>query len=931
MKVKKSIIKQLQLIGPLLFLLFAMCLILNNIYFSYQEYKLESQHIRTVFIENQKASIKNKVNRVVNRIKFQKNHIENLARKDIRERVYGAYSIVENIYNKNKDNKTKKEIQEQIIDALRNFRFNNGNGYFFINDLDGNVILSPIIPSYEKQNIISLQDSKGKYVVKEQIKIINEKGEGFTVGYCPKPNSEKKEQDFKKISFVKLFKPLNWSIGTGLYLEDLANILKIEILNGLNNSFNNYTKNGYLFIVSYDGTTLLNSSQPHLIGKNIWNLTDPNGVKVIQEERKAVENPEGDFIYYSWNKPSTKQVSPKVSFMKGIDDWKWMIGSGVYLDTVEDDILELESQLKGKIKKRVLGSFIITSFILFLFLYLINRYKIIVKKDYNLFVSFFDRVARSNEPIERDNIKFSELDKLAKNANDMLLDKMATEQENIKLSTAVQQSSSVIVITDLKGNIEYANPKFTEVTGYKFEEVKNKNPRILKSDNMTDGIFKVLWETISSGNSWQGEFHNKKKNGELFWERVSISPIFDSKNKIVNYLKIAEDVTEKKKIESELLKMDKLRSIGTLAGGIAHDFNNVLTGVYGNISLAKIVVDKNHEVYSYLVESEKSMNRAVRLTKQLLTFSKGGAPIKEDISLNLLLNEVIKFDLSGSNVKAVLNLEKDLWDVNVDKGQISQVFSNLTMNANQATPDGGNLYVYSENAKVKDKEITGLQEGNYVKIIIKDEGMGIDEKYLDKIFDPYFTTKQTGNGLGLATSYSIINNHDGQLMVESELGKGTIFTVYLRAVISRSSENKRSKEEAKRREDARFKFDDLSILIMDDEEMILQLVSRMIERVGCTATTSLNGDEAIELYKKSMEENETPFDLVILDLTIPGGTGGKETIKQILDINPEAKVIVSSGYSSGKEAADYLEHGFKGILEKPYTIKNLVSVMREVI
>jgi len=315
------------------------------------------------------------------------------------------------------------------------------------------------------------------------------------------------------------------------------------------------------------------------------------------------------------------------------------------------------------------------------------------------------------------------------------------EKEISKLSTAVKQSPSIIVITDLKGNIEYANPKFTEITGYKFEEVKNKNPKVLGFSNSSNQIFKELWKTISSGKEWQGEFHNKKKNGERYWERALISPIFDSENKIINYLKIAEDITEKKKIETELLKMEKLRSIGTLAGGIAHDFNNVLTGIYGNISLALMKLEENHQSYHFLTRAENSLNRATQLTQQLLTFSKGGNPIKRDENLSKIIKETVTFDLSGSNVKPIFNFADNLYSIKVDKGQLQQVFSNLAINADQASPDGGHLYISIVNSFVNDNEILYLASGKYLKITVQDEGTGIPQKHIDKIFEPYFTTK----------------------------------------------------------------------------------------------------------------------------------------------------------------------------------------------
>ena len=214
-----------------------------------------------------------------------------------------------------------------------------------------------------------------------------------------------------------------------------------------------------------------------------------------------------------------------------------------------------------------------------------------------------------------------------------------------------------------------------------------------------------------------------------------------------------------------LLKMQKLESVGTLAGGIAHDFNNILTGVFGNISLAKENLSHDHSSFKRLEDAEISMNRSIRLTKQLLTFAKGGAPIMEEVRLKNIIEKVVKFDLSGSNVLPVFEIPDSLWAAKVDKGQIQQVFSNMTINANQSMPDGGHLYISLENAEISDNQIPGICKGDYIKVVVRDEGSGIDKRYLDKIFDPYFTTKQAGSGLGLATSFSIINKHNGHISV----------------------------------------------------------------------------------------------------------------------------------------------------------------------
>ncbi len=385
------------------------------------------------------------------------------------------------------------------------------------------------------------------------------------------------------------------------------------------------------------------------------------------------------------------------------------------------------------------------------------------------------------------------------------------------------------------------------------------------------------------------------------------------------------DITGRKQAEAELQNMRKLQSVGTLAGGIAHDFNNILTGLYGNIALAKEELAKEHPGRAFLEEAEKSMNRAVRLAKQLLTFAKGGDPVKEDVSLGALTEEVARFDLSGSKVSLIYRQADDLWPVEADKGQIQQVVSNLTVNARQAMPEGGHLYITLENAALPEAAVAGLRGGNYVKVTVRDEGTGIDPKHLDRIFDPYFTTKQAGTGLGLATVWSIIGKHGGHIGVESELGKGTAFTLYLPA--SARMQQADVKQPA---EECRPAARTARILVMDDDEAISIIAARMLAPCGYSVASAPGGREALELYKRAMESGE-PFDAVIMDLTIPGGIGGKEAIKNFLAIDPHVRAIVSSGYDADPVMANYAEYGFKDVAAKPYTQSELREIVARVL
>jgi PAS domain S-box-containing protein len=400
------------------------------------------------------------------------------------------------------------------------------------------------------------------------------------------------------------------------------------------------------------------------------------------------------------------------------------------------------------------------------------------------------------------------------------------------------------------------------------------------------------------------------------------APIRDRSNGRIGAVVVFRDVTEKRRLDEERQKADKLESLGVVAGGIAHDFNNLLTAILGNISLAQLHgVDP--EAGDRLAAAKRATNRAQELAQQLLTFARGGAPVKQTTSISQLLRDTLSLSLHGSKVHTEIHIADDLWPVEIDPGQISQVINNVAMNADQAMPAGGVLRVQAENFQLAANSVSlGLRAGRWVRISIQDQGIGIPEEYLKKIFDPYFTTKPKGSGLGLATAYSIVKNHHGLIAVDSKPGEGSTFTICLPA-----SEKELQHEAAG---PVPMAGGSKRVLVLDDEEAICMLVTCALEPLGYEVTETNDGSQAIEAYQKAMNDG-CPYDLFISDLTIPGGMGGQETIKRLREIDPDIRAIVSSGYANDPVMSRHEDYGFSGMIAKPYEIDALGRKVAEVL
>jgi len=465
----------------------------------------------------------------------------------------------------------------------------------------------------------------------------------------------------------------------------------------------------------------------------------------------------------------------------------------------------------------------------------------------------------------------------------------------------VEKSETGIVVVDHDGVVRYINPSGERLLWRKADEIVGT---VFGLPIVTDTSIEIK---IQRGDKGIG-----------IAEMRAVETMWGNQRAYLTHL---HDITEQRKIEAELLRSQKLESVGALAGGIAHDFNNLLTGILGNISLARHALKRSDSATAAdrLAEAEKAVERSQGLTRQLLTFSTGGSPVKDTVFIGETVRKTAEFALSGSKARCRYEIDPDLWPVDADEGQISQAVNNVVINADQAMPEGGLMMLIAENAALEPDNAAGVEPGRYVRISVEDTGCGISESYIHSIFDPYFTTKDKGSGLGLATAYAIIKNHGGRITVKSTPGAGSTFYIFIPA-----SGNAMAVDD---KETAAAIPGNVRVLALDDEEIIRDVLKEIFSALGCSAEFACEGAQAVEL-DRAAKASGAPFDLVIMDLTIPGGMGGREAAKRLLEIDPQARLIVSSGYSSDPIMANFRDYGFCGVVSKPYRISDIGRVVK---
>lgn len=509
-----------------------------------------------------------------------------------------------------------------------------------------------------------------------------------------------------------------------------------------------------------------------------------------------------------------------------------------------------------------------------------------------------------------------------------LADKKRAEENLRKLSVAVEQNPASIIITDTYGSIEYVNPHFTQLTGYSFEEVVGQNPSILKTGETSNDEYRLLWETILSGGEWRGEFHNRNKDGELYWEQALIAPIRDESGAITHFIAIKEDISERKQLEGQLRHSQKMDAVGQLAGGIAHDFNNILTAIVGYASILQLKLPDGSPLRKSAEQITATAERGASLTQGLLAFSRKQTSNPVNIDLNEIIRRVhqLLLRLISEDIHLEINLDPQILAIMADSGQIEQVLMNLSTNARDAMPQGGSIVITTETVVLNSDFVLARgfgKPGRYALLTCADSGEGMDPDTVKHIFEPFYTTKELGKGTGLGLSivYGIVKKHNGYILCHSTVGLGTIFQIYLPLLDTVPEVSEEKVEEQMSDVQGRD-----YILLAEDNETTRVLGREILEEFGYSVIEAIDGEDAVEKFREQKEQ----ISLVILDVIMPK-KNGREVYDLLQSIVPGVRVLFCSGYAKDVVVSQGGLEEWMNYLPKPFTPKELLMKIREVL
>jgi len=775
----------------------------------YRRFARESRELREEYVDDQRAHVRSEVEKVIDYIAYRHSRTDEVLRSSLRAQVYQVHALATHLYEIERGRRARPELERLITEALRPMRFNNGRGYFFMVGMDGVEKLYPVAPQFENQNLLDLRDDAGRYVVRDEIELLRRAAEGFVLDSWRKPGAAD-GMVHPKITFVKRFEPFDWYLGTGEYLDDFERDLQEEVLDRIAQV--RFGREGYVFVNTYDGVALITDGKRVDTGANLWELTDPNGVKVIQEERRVCERPGGGFIYYTWSKLTQATPMPKVSFVKGYPKWRWMVGAGAYLDEIDAVIAARRAALTRAVRARVLGIVGILVALGLVSVLVARSFSRRARLGFRAFAEFFGRAAVESTTIDEAQLSFAEFAGLARSANAMIDARRRAESEN-------------------------------------------------------------------------------------------------------------------RELQERLLRARQMEALGLLAGGVAHDLNNILSGLVMVPDLLLLELPAAAPERRRVQAIKEAGLRAAAVVADLLAASRGSRGEVEVVALEQVVEvflgspELAALAAAHPGVRVEAALAEAPLAARCSRAQLGKALTNLVANAMDAITAAGTVTITTLTRALARPQVgyETIPAGEYVVLRVEDSGSGISDSDLTRIFEPFFTKKilgRAGTGLGLTVVWHTVKGADGFVDVRSGPA-GTAFELYFPAT------REAPKAAPAPQPVAALAGHGERILVVDDEAAQRDIAGELLTRLGYRVTAAASGEEAVALAGRES------FDLVVLDMVMTPGMGGRETCEALMRLRPDQRVIIASGYAETEDIRATLAMGAAEAVLKPYTIERFGTAVRD--
>ncbi len=920
--------------------------------------RTEREHLRL-----RKQIIRSEINRVVSMVDGIRREREERLRERIRHRVYNAHAVAGGLFRSNPCG-SGIETRTAVKEALRDVKF-PGNERYFINSLDGDSVLFPSMPQLEGSSASGIRDSAGNYIVKDEQALLRNENEGFVRHFFWHTATDSKLKS--RISFVKKFKPYSWYIGASAFNHNVEKEMQRDVLSMLGSI--RYGRDGFLFVVDERGK-VLSHIDSELNGKDGLEIVDPEGVRIVEELIKSASTNGGGFLtYIAPVRPSTGTPSRKVSYAKSINGWNWVVGTGIYLDDLENELKEQRSIILNEVGRHSSYFFLGFSFLVLLTFFMTRRFYNRIRSEFDRFTEFFGNAATEMSPMEDKGFQFSEFADLSRSANEMVakrkkakleLEKYRKELERlVRERTAElretetlfeqmfnQSPAGLVVVGSDDGKIRMVNPKVFDI----FNIDSSMNPEGLNIEALAP-VWDKFIPDYAQGLNGDSVLHLAVKgvfvepaersfirwDGEEIWIRVSGVPIHDAGGSVVAGMAIIDDITKLKSAEAEgerireqLIQAQKMDTVGSLISGFVHDFNNVIGGITGSLSLLKFQLKSlnvGEKLEAHLNRAMESAGRAVDMIERIQRLTRKANISKKPADLKACLENVFRIceENCDRSIEHTIKLPDGRADVFGDTDCLEQLFLNLLMNAAHAMTimrpegekNGGTLEVVLGRVASDDvpAPVEEKKSDSYWRVDVKDNGVGMDVETARRIFDPFFSTKrkEDGIGLGLSTVYAIVREHKGFIDVKSEPGKGSTFTVFIPKCEEECTEDKVKAAEPVRSKGG-------TILVIDDEEIIRSMAEMMLKEGGYEILLAEDGARGVEIYGEKAAEIEA----VILDMSMPK-MDGKETYLALREIDADVKVLMASGYRFDRRVTECLEIGVNGFVKKPFTMEELLE------